>query len=343
MPDVSPPSAPVHGTLYGEFMDFVAWSRKNPLPVALGVAILATLAFFFGALHLFVNGSETTAFWAWKAWVPEQNQEHSKVVPIIALYLVWIHKEEVFKARKQGAPLGLAFVAAGIFLFLLSSRVLEPRMALISLPFLLYGSILFVWGKEVARILFFPCAFLVFLIPFGVVEQMTFKLQFIITGLVGILATLVGISIHAVGTTLSAGNGSFHFEVAEGCSGIHSITALAMISSVFAHLMQDKLWKKIVLILCSAGFAIIGNVGRIFTILLVAKWFNKDIAGGGYHEISGYLIFPFAIAAMYGTYKLLDLDYSKFTTPPEGPSPGGSSGEDPKGPQGRTGGVGYDY
>ena len=317
MSDVSPTSTPVHATVYGEFMDFVNWCRQNPVAMALGIALVATLAFFFGALHLFVNNSETAAVWAWLAWNPEQNQEHSKLVPLISLYLAWCHRDEILKAKKQGAPLGLAFVFAGVFLFLLSARCLQPRMAQMALPFLLYGSILYVWGKEVARLLFFPCAFLIFLIPFGVVEQATFKLQFVITGIVGALANLVGISIHAVGTTLAASNSSFHFEVAEGCSGIRSITALAMLSSVYAHLTQDALWKKIVLVGCSALFAIIGNVGRIFTILLVAKWFNADLAGGKYHEISGYLIFPFAIAAMVGTARLLNLDFKKIaaTTP----------------------------
>jgi len=221
-------------------------------------------------------------------------------------------------------------VGLGINFYLFSARCLEPRMALIAIPFLLYGSILFLWGKQVARILFFPCAFLVFLIPFGAVEQATFRLQFIITGIVGALANIVGISIHAVGTTLSARDSSFHFEVAEGCSGIRSITALTMLSSVYVHLMQDVLWKKVVIIACSAVFAIIGNVGRIFTILLVAKLFNADLAGGRYHEISGYLIFPFAIMAMLGADKLLNLNYRKFVPPPRDR------------PQ-QNGGTSYDY
>ncbi len=291
-----------------ESWDFVKWCRGNAIAAALLLTIAGTFVFFFGALHLFVNGSETAARWAWLAWNPEQDQEHSVIVPFVFVWLVWYHWPEILKAPKGSSLLGLAFAGVGILFFLTSTRCLEPRMALIALPFLFYGAILFLWGKAIARILMFPCAFLVFLIPLGPVQQLTFFLQHFVTDIVSVLANIVGISNHASGTTLSGQNGSFHFEVADGCSGIHSIIAITMLSTIYMHLMESQLWKKVVIVFFSVVFAIIGNIGRIFTILLVAKIFNADIAGGKYHTISGYLIYPFAILAMIGLSSLLNID-----------------------------------
>jgi hypothetical protein len=48
MSDVSPLSEPVNSTLMGEFTKFVKWCGENPVAVAVGVALLGTLAFFFG-------------------------------------------------------------------------------------------------------------------------------------------------------------------------------------------------------------------------------------------------------------------------------------------------------
>lgn len=285
----------------------IKWCRDHPAAAALVATIAGTFVYFFGGVHLFVNGSETAADWARKAWNPEQDQEHSWIVPFVFVGLVYYHWGEILKAPKGGSNAGLAFAGVGVLFFLLSTRCLEPRMALVSLPFLFYGSILYLWGKSVARILLFPCAFLIFLIPFGVVQQATFHLQFIITDTVSILANIVGIQNHTVGTTIAAQNGSFHFEVAEGCSGIHSIIAITMLTSIFMHLEENELWKKMVVLGCSVVFAIIGNIGRIFTILLVAKFFGADIAGGKYHTISGYLIYPFAILAMMGLSSLLNM------------------------------------
>jgi exosortase len=277
----------------------------------------ATLAYFFEGLSIFSENRLSAIDWARSAWNPEGNMEHGRIVPFISLYLFWYHRRELLEAPKKGSSKGMIWVGVGILLFLMSARCLQPRMALVSIPFLLYGSILYLWGKEVARICLFPCAFLIFMIPVAAVEQATFRLQFIVTDIVGVLARIFGIHVQAVGTTLTAADNSFHFEVAGGCSGIRSITALTMISAVYAHLTQTEFWKKIVLVLCSAGFAIVGNVGRIFTILIVARFFNADIAGGAYHEISGYLIFPFAIAAMVGTAKLLNIDYGSRSGKPD--------------------------
>lgn len=290
-----------------ESWDFLAWCKSNPVATALVATIVGTFVWFFGGMHLFVNGAETAADWAQKAWNPEQDQEHSWIVPFVFIGLIIYHWQELVKAPKSSSKLGLVFAGIGILFFVLSTRTLEPRMALISLPFLFYGSALYVWGKHVARIMLFPCAFLVFLIPFGVIQQATFKGQFIITYTVSFLANLVGIHNQALGTTISGQNGDFHFEVAEGCSGIHSIIAITMLTSIYMHLAESQLWKKAVVLFSSAVFAIIGNIGRIFTILLVAKVFNADI-GGKYHTYSGYLIYPFAILAMIGLSSLLNID-----------------------------------
>lgn len=294
---------------------FGRWCAANPLPAVLMAAILATLVYFFGYLTLFVNGALTAARWAWDAWNPEMNQEHSRLVPLITLFLIWHHRDEIRRAPKAGANSGLLWVGAGILLFVLSARCLQPRMAIASVPFLLYGSVLYLWGRHVARIVLFPCAFLIFMIPVAAIEQATFRLQFVITDLVAALSQLVGINIRSIGTSLYASDGSFNFEVAEGCSGIRSLVAMTMLTAVYVHLTQDRLWKKTVIFGCSVIFAIIGNVGRIFTVILMAKFWDPTIASGIYHDYSGFVFFPFAVFAMLGLSKLVNLDLPGLLAP----------------------------
>ena len=50
-----------------------------------------------------------------------------------------------------------------------------------------------------------------------------------------------------------------------------------------------------------------GNVGRVFTVILVAKWIDPKLAAGIYHDYSGYIFFPIALAAMLGFSKLLNV------------------------------------
>ena len=289
----------------------IAVLRRDPLKALLFVTILGTLVYFFGVLELFIKGvfaggTTSVAGWAWQAWNPTANQEHSKLVPFISLALVWYHRKEIKQAEKKGSNQGLIFIGVGIILYLLSARCLQPRLALASVPFFAYGSVLFLLGKQVARIVLFPCAFLIFMVPVAAIEQGTFRLQFVITSVVGFLSNLAGIKIQALGTTLTAADGSFNFQIAEGCSGIRSLTAMTMIAAIYVHLTQDKLWKKITILAFSIVFAIAGNVGRIFTVILVAKFIDPKLAAGIYHEYSGFVFFPIALLAMFLFSKLLN-------------------------------------
>jgi exosortase len=290
--------------------------KGNPIAALLLLTVIGTLVYFFGFVPLFVrglfaSGVGSTAAWAWQAWNPQMNQEHSKLVPVISLGLVWFHRRKIKAAPKKGSNSGLIFVATGILLFLLSARCLQPRFALVSIPFLIYGSVLYVWGKQVARIILFPCAFLIFMVPVAAIEQGTFRLQFVITSVVGFLSNLVGIKINALGTTLTAGDNSFNFTIAEGCSGIRSLTAMTMLTAIYVHLTQDGLWKKALILAFSIIFAIVGNIGRIFTVVLVAKFIDPKLAAGIYHDYSGYIFFPIALLAMLGFSKLVNLRFWK--------------------------------
>lgn len=296
--------------------DFV---QREPFSVLLLATILATFIYFFAYVPLFVkglfvNGAGSTAAWAWQAWTG--NQAHSRLVPFISLALVWYHRKEIKEAKKDGCNRGLVFVGIGIALFLLGARCLQPRFALASLPFLIYGSALYVWGKQVARIVLFPCALLIFMVPVAAIEQGTFRLQFISTDFVGFLSNLVGIKINALGTTLTAADSSFNFAIAEGCSGIRSLFAMTMLTAIYVHLTQREVWKKIVILAFSIAFAIVGNIGRIFTVILVAKFIDPKLASGIYHEYSGFVFFPIALVAMLLFSKLLNLKFAHIAEPP---------------------------
>jgi len=227
---------------------------------------------------------------------------------VIFLFLVWYHRDELAKAKKKGCNQGLIWVALGCIVFAIGARTLQGRLGMAAGPLLLYGIVLYLWGKEVARILLFPIVFLVFMIPISAIEQATFRLQFLVTGMARLICGLVGIPLYAEGTTLRPVDQSFGgFDVAEGCSGIRSLMAMVMVTAIYVHLTQTKLWKKGVILFFSTGFAIIGNAGRIVSIFIVAKLFGAPFAGGTYHEASGYVSFPIALGAMLLLSRLLDL------------------------------------
>ena len=287
------------------------WFLANPVPTAILLLIAGLMVYAFGFLEVFVNHTMSTYAWAMRAWNPTGNQEHGRLVPLIALGLIWIHRDRIRAATIRGSNLGLIPLAVGIFFFLISVRCVQPRFAIMSVPFFFYGSILFVCGREVARVALFPSIFMFFMVPVAALERATFDLQFIITGLVGGLSKIFGIGIQAVGTTLTATDGAFNFEIAEGCSGIRSLAAMTMLTAAYVYLTQNRFWKQALIFICSVGFAIIGNVGRIFTVVLVAKYYDPEFASGLYHDYSGYVFFPIAVVAMLAFARLVNFRPAK--------------------------------
>jgi exosortase len=288
---------------------FLDWSRKNPLHALLLGAVVATVIYFFGFLQLYANQTQPIWPWAWMRFLSKYNQEHSKLIPLIVLALLWYHRKKIREVPKAGSNLGLIFVGLGIFFYFVAARALQPRVALFGFPFLIFGIVLYLWGKQLARVLLFPVTLLFFMIPLGAIEQMTFRLQFMSTGIVTGLSRWFGIGVHAIGTSIYPVSGDWGFDIAEGCSGIRSLIAMVMITAVYVHVFEPKLWKKFVILAFSVIFAVIGNAGRLFTIIVVAKLGFPKFAGGMYHEWSDWVFFPIAVVSMLAFAKFLNINF----------------------------------
>jgi exosortase len=272
--------------------------KANPVSAILVCTIVATFVYFFGVVPLFADHLFSAFGWAWIAWNPETNYEHAKLIPLIVVGLLWYDRKKISTAEIGSSAWGWVFLAAGLLLFLVSARTVQARFALAALPCILFGAVLYVWGKAVARIVLFPIAFLFFMVPLNFLTQATVRLQFLETGIASAICNLIGIHVNTIGTVVNSADNSFHFQIDEGCSGIHSLMAIAMLAAIYGHFTQDRLWKKLLIFGAALLFAVIGNAGRLVSIFLAARFFGQDLAGGPYHAISGYLSFPFAMAAM---------------------------------------------
>ncbi|MFT7301344.1 MAG: exosortase [Akkermansiaceae bacterium] len=167
------------------------------------------------------------------------------------------------------------------------------------IPFVIIGLAHFSFGFQIAKAIIFPAFFFWFAIPVpGLEAALTGNLQTLITRSCYHLGMFVGMDLTSSGSTISV-KGS-DLDIAEGCSGIRSLMALTMIAAVYANYTQKSLWKKAVLFASSFPLAIIGNFGRIFTILILAQLGFGDFASKTWHDWAGLLLFfPIALSGLY--------------------------------------------
>ncbi len=238
----------------------------------------------------------------WMAFVfrePREDMGHGWIVPLFSVALLWHRRREL--AASVGAPSwrGLACVALGLFFFWVGLRGDQVRISQIGMFWTLWSLSYAICGGAFARLTLFPAVFLLFTVPLSFLDIFTVKLRFLTSSLAAGLLNGVGIPVVRTGTGLHclAGEG-FNLDVADPCSGLRSIFALSALTAAYAYVTQKTLLKKWILFLCAVPVAVLGNLARIFSIAVVAKFCGQEVATGFYHDYSGYVVFLVGILAV---------------------------------------------
>ena len=278
------------------------------------VLLGCVLVVFFAVVPLFKTavGSDLVG-WTWRSWNTKNDFIHGWAIPFLFIAFVYMAWGSMKKEPVKPMLLGLVPVIFGILLYVASARTLQPRIALIGIPFLIVGGVSYVFGWRVAKHMLFPAFFWYFAIPVPGIQQATNFLQVAVTQSCYQAGLLVGMDIVNTGNEIRSADDSWNaLDIAAGCSGIRSLMALIMISAIYAYYTQKELWKKAFLFACSLPLALIANFFRIFTILVIAEMGYSDFAAGVYHDWAGLVFFfPIALAGLFGIDRVLNWKTSR--------------------------------
>ncbi len=286
--------------------------------MAVIVGLVYVLYQFFGntANYNQVDATRSAFTWLFRRWSDSAmsfgggDYSHGWLIPVASLWIVWMIRHKLADAPRRTSRVGLALVVLALGMAYFGAKGEQTRVSLTGLILLLWGIPFYLFGWPTAKLLMFPCAYLMFSLPYNFLDNLTFPLRMISTTFsVGVLNGL-GLAVEQSGTAIySREPGGFIFDVADPCSGIRSIQALTALTAIYAYLSQDTLLKKWVLFLASIPIAILGNATRIVTIGLVAQAFGQKLAVGLWHDYSGYIFFTVAILLMIGISRLVSVDY----------------------------------
>lgn len=275
--------------------------------VIIGITIIYYL-FIHNTYSVLDNRQSELFWWMEDSWNVRNNLEHGYAVPIaFIVFCVSAYKSSRGIPESNG-KVGIAFLIFGLLLYLASARTIQPRLALIGLPFMIAGGIIYALGWQKGKYFLFASFFWYFALPVPGLNQLTNGLQVIITEWCYHCGLFFGMDIIQSGNTINSGNGSWPgFNIAEGCSGIKSLMALFMIAAIYAYYTQVKLWKKVLVLASALPLAIVGNFFRVFTILVLAEMGYGDFAAGAYHDWAGLLVFfPVALSGLFAIDKILN-------------------------------------
>ena len=156
-------------------------------------------------------------------------------------------------------------------------------VGVVSMEFVYAGLIILFLGWQFMRALFFPCAFLLFMWPYGFFEDIAFQLRMIMSDLSHHVLILIGVPNVLNGSAiLSPPNAQppFAIDIADPCSGIRSLFALVMMAALAAFFLFRKAWQMIAIIAASVPLVIFGNLVRIVILTLATIHFGQAFALG---------------------------------------------------------------
>jgi exosortase len=240
-----------------------------------------------------------------RQWASDDNYSHGFFVVPLALYFAWERRAALWAAPAAPSVAGLVLLLLSLGVLLAGILGAELFLTRVSLIGVVSGIVLYVWGRHHFRILLFPLAFLLFMIPLPAIifNQIAFPLQLLASRAGEMVIGLAGIPVVREGNVLQLPSQTL--EVAEACSGIRSLVSLIMLAIVLGHFTERRIGRRFVIALAAVPIAIVANAARVAGTGLASELVSPAAAEGFLHTFSGWLLFVVAFIGLAAVQRML--------------------------------------
>ncbi len=247
-----------------------------------------------------------TVYGLYRDWQTDPNYSVGQLVPLAALYLIWLDRRELSQTpmRFDGLGIGLLIVAQLMRAFgLIWLFESAERYALV---LTIAAAVWIVAGRRMLLRLRWILLFLFLMVP------LPGKIHVMISGPLQDYATngavfgleLLGIVVIQQGHRILL-NDEVPINIAEECSGLRMLTAFIVVAAVFAFMVHRSKAQKVFLILSSIPIAILCNVIRLVVTALLFLYLNSDLAERFFHDFAGLTMMPIAVLLLAAELWLL--------------------------------------
>ncbi len=227
----------------------------------------------------------------------EEEQSHGPIVLLVAGFLAWQQRHDLAAVPSRPQPLtGWALFGLGLVLYVVGHLHQVVIFEVASQIPVLLGILLLAKGAGSLRMLWFPVLFLVFMIPLPgfLVSDATSSLKESVSAIVDASLYQLGYPVARSGVTLTIGH--YQLLVADTCSGLNSIIALAAVGLLYVRLMWRPAWLGNALLMASIlPIAYAANVLRVIFLALLTYHVGDTAAQGALHSAAGVVMFLSAV------------------------------------------------
>jgi exosortase A len=226
---------------------------------------------------------------------------HGFLIVLISGWLVWKAQARAIVPdpglRTSGERLAVAMLLLALVLawqFAYRAGV-QTATQLLLLP-LMGCAVLALFGRNAARAVRFPLAYLLFAVP--VWDYLNPLAQWSSIFVVRFLLRLAGIPAYFDATTVHLPAGTF--EIAHGCSGLHFIIVALALAALLGELRGDHWRRRLGWLLVAGALAMVTNWLRIFTVILAGHLTDmQHYLVRVSHYSYGWVLFLLAMAVLF--------------------------------------------
>jgi exosortase len=234
---------------------------------------------------------------AW-TWSRDSNYSHGFLVLPVSAYLAWSRRHELAATELRPSWIGLVVICGSLVTLLIGTAGVEFFLMRTSVIGVVTGMVLFLAGWRWLRILAFPLAFTLLMIPIPPVVffKIAFPLQLLSTRFGVAILELARIPVLREGNVIALAHTSL--EVTEACSGIRSLISLFTLATLYGYFTSPDRAARVGIALMSIPIAIVANGLRVAGTGIAAQYFGPAAATGFFHEFSGWTVFMTSFAML---------------------------------------------
>jgi exosortase len=278
----------------------VSWndpSQRMPLMVLAGLVVVLVLAYW----DMFAL---TSAAW------DEGLYSHGWIVPVFALWLLWVRWEPFGPVPAMERWIGLGLLVLGLSARLIAAEWgMHPVDRISFLPSI-FGVFMMVGGVHIVRWAGPALGFLVFMFPLP--NKLEVLVHMKLQKLASICSTIVlqtlGTAAFRQGNLISIHGLEEPLTIADACSGLRMLTIFCALAVAMVFLVERPWWDKLVILLSAVPIALAVNIIRITVtgLLYLALGQDNHFATKLAHDWAGYFMMPLALGFLWLELQILE-------------------------------------
>jgi len=240
-------------------------------------------------------------------WNTVEYASHGYLVPWVALWAATAHRDALAALPSHPPRFGLLLIGGLTLGYVAALALGEASVIGVLFVTTVVGVVYAMRGAAFVRVLQFPLAYLLFMVPLPVswVTPLIVELQLIVSTAAVRLLQFAGVSIFREGNVLTL-PGDQSLFVAEACSGITSLITLIPIGVFIAYFTESVPWRRLAIVAAVIPIALAGNLLRVLLTVQLAIEVDVEFATTGpLHEWAGVGTYVLGCVFLLGVGSLL--------------------------------------